>query len=57
MKSCPGDVTIVPTLSMTGSDTSVGMSGKKATSLTGVEQLHSKVDSQHVIATAADENV
>ncbi len=39
---------------MTGSDTSVGMSGKKATSLTGVEQLHSKVDSQHVIATAAD---
>ncbi len=31
------------------------MSGKKATSLTGVEQLHSKVDSQHVIVTAADE--
>ncbi len=36
---------------ITGSDASVGMSGKKATSLTGVEQLHLKVDSQHVIAT------
>ncbi len=40
-----------------GSDAFVGMSGKKATSLTGVEQLHSKVESQHVIATAAKERM
>ena len=55
MKSCPTDVTVVRPTLMAESDTGVGMSGKKVTLLTGVEQLHSKVDSQHVIVTAADE--